>query len=228
VTAPPDLPPLDVEVCLSGVRDATAALLDGLRGLTDDEVRRPSLLPGWTVGHVLTHLARNADGVRRMIEGATRDLSVPMYPSAEARQADVEAGAGRPAAALVDDVAATAEALDASWPAGGAPAWEGSGLTLAGLLPVAEMPFRRWREVEVHRADLGLAFTWADWSDDYVAVELERTLAESAGRTPDHRRVQVGPEVDHRRVLAWLLGRAERPDGYPELTPWQASPPGTR
>ena len=79
MTPPPDLPPLDVEVCLSGVRDATAALLDGLRGLTDDEARRPSLLPGWTVGHVLTHLARNADGVRGMIEGATRDLSIPMW-----------------------------------------------------------------------------------------------------------------------------------------------------
>ncbi|QYG91440.1 maleylpyruvate isomerase family mycothiol-dependent enzyme [Iamia sp. SCSIO 61187] len=228
MTDRPDLPPLDVEVCLSGVRDATAALLDGLRGLTDDEARRPSLLPGWTVGHVLTHLARNAEGVRGMIEGAVRDVAVPMYPSAEARRADIEAGAGRPAAALVDDVAATAEALDASWPAGGAPAWEGSGLTLAGPLPVAEMPFRRWREVEVHRADLGLAFTWADWSDAYVAVELERTVAESAARTPDGHPVAIGPDDDHRLVLAWLLGRAERPDGYPELAPWQAPPPGPR
>lgn len=228
MTAPRALPPLDVELCLSGVRDATAALIDGLRGLTDDEARRGSLLPGWTVGHVLTHLARNAEGVRRMIEGATRGRSVPMYPSAEAREADIEAGAGRPAAALVDDVAVTAEALDASWPAGGAPAWEGSGLTLAGPLPVTEMPFRRWREVEVHRADLGLAFGWADWSDAYVAVELERTLAESADRTPDGCPVEVRPEDDHRRVLAWLLGRAERPDGYPELGPWQPPPPGPR
>ena len=33
-----------------------------VRGLTDDAARAPSRLPGWTRGHVLTHLARNAEG----------------------------------------------------------------------------------------------------------------------------------------------------------------------
>ncbi|HEV7722498.1 MAG TPA: maleylpyruvate isomerase N-terminal domain-containing protein [Iamia sp.] len=213
---------------LTGVRDATAALIDSLAGLTDADARRPSLLPGWTVGHVLTHIARNADGVRGMIEAATRGDVVPMYPSAEARLDGIEAGADRRAADLVADVRATAEGLDASWPAGGAPAWRGNGVTLAGLLPVAEMPFRRWREIEVHRADLGLAFTWADWSDAYLAVELETTLAESAGRTPDGRPVVVGPDDDPRHVLAWLLGRTERPAGQPEVGPWQPAPPTAR
>jgi maleylpyruvate isomerase len=205
---------------LDGVRAATAALVDGLAGLTDDEARRPSLLPGWTVGHVLTHLARNAEAVVGMVEAAGRGQAIPMYPSAAARQADIEAGADRPAAALVADVAATAEALDASWPAGGAPAWEGHGLTLAGALPVAEMPFRRWREVEVHRADLGLAFTWADWSDAYVGRELPVARARSAERTPDGQPVTLAPEDDHRAVLAWLLGRADAPEGRPALAPW--------
>ncbi|HEX7135066.1 MAG TPA: maleylpyruvate isomerase N-terminal domain-containing protein [Iamia sp.] len=205
---------------LDGVRAATAALLDGLSGLTDEQARQPSLLPGWTVGHVLTHLARNADGIRGMIAAAERGQAVPMYPSVEARQADIEAGSGRPAAALVADVAAAAEALDASWPAGGAVAWQGSGLTLAGHLPVAEMPFRRWREVEVHRADLGLAFTPADWSDAYVERELAVALARSAERTPDGRPVALRPGDDPRAVLAWLLGRAEAPAGQPDLAPW--------
>jgi maleylpyruvate isomerase len=205
---------------LDGLRDATAALVDGLAGLTDDEARRPSLLPGWTVGHALTHLARNADGIRGMVEAAARGDAVPMYPSGEARRAGIEAGAGRPAAALVADVVAAAEALDASWPAGGAPAWDGHGLTLAGRLPVAEMPFRRWREVEVHRADLGLAFGWADWSDAYVARELPVALARTPERTPDGRPVLVGPADDPRRTLAWLLGRADPPPGHPEIGPW--------
>jgi maleylpyruvate isomerase len=205
---------------LDGVRAATAALLDGLAGLTDDEVRRPSLLPGWTVGHVLTHLARNADGIRGMIAAAERSRAVPMYPSVEAREADIEAGAARSAEALVADVATAAEALDASWPAGGAPAWEGHGLTLAGRLPVAEMPFRRWREVEVHHADLGLAFTGADWSDGYVERELAVALGRSARRTPDGQPVVLGPDDDRRAVLAWLLGRAPAPAGRPDLAPW--------
>ncbi|MGI8680546.1 MAG: maleylpyruvate isomerase N-terminal domain-containing protein [Mycobacteriales bacterium] len=33
--------------------------------VTDDVSARTSLLPGWTVGHLLTHLARNADGTSR-------------------------------------------------------------------------------------------------------------------------------------------------------------------
>jgi hypothetical protein len=41
---------------------ATERLLDGLDGLSDVQVAGPSLLPGWTRGHVLTHLARNAEG----------------------------------------------------------------------------------------------------------------------------------------------------------------------
>ena len=131
-----------------------------------------------------------------------------------------EAGADRPAAALVADVAAAAEALDASWPAAGAPAWEGHGITLAGPLPVAEMPVRRWREIEVHRADLGLAFTWADWSDAYVDLELGIALGRSSERTPDGRPVVLGPEDDRRRALAWLLGRADAPAGQPGLAPW--------
>lgn len=205
---------------LDGLRAATAALLDDLGGLTDDEARRPSLCAGWTVGHVLTHLARNAEAVVRMVAAAERGQEKPMYPSAEARTADIGAGADRPAADLVADVRSTAEALDASWPAGGAAAWDGHGLTLAGRLPVAEMPFRRWREVEVHRADLGLGFGWADWSDAYVERELAVALARTPERTPDHTPVLVGPDDDRRRILAWLLGRADAPDGRPELAPW--------
>ncbi len=205
---------------MDGLRAATGALVDGLADLTDDEARRPSLLPGWTVGHVLTHLARNADGVRGMVEAAARGDEVPMYPSAEAREADIEAGSGRPAADLVADVVAAAEALDASWPAGGSPAWDGHGLILSGRLPVAEMPFRRWREIEVHRADLGLAFTWADWSDAYVERELPVALARTPERTADGGPVLVGPDDDGRAVLAWLLDRAAPPAGRAPIGPW--------
>ena len=48
-----------------GVRTSTAALVETLGGgqWTDDYVRGASLLAGWTRGHVLTHIARNADGI---------------------------------------------------------------------------------------------------------------------------------------------------------------------
>ena len=54
------------------VADANERFLDAIEGLTDDQVLRPSLLPGWTVGHVLTHVARNADSHVRRAEAASR------------------------------------------------------------------------------------------------------------------------------------------------------------
>jgi maleylpyruvate isomerase len=44
------------------VQDASALLAATAAALTDGQAREASLLPGWSRGHVLTHLARNADG----------------------------------------------------------------------------------------------------------------------------------------------------------------------
>ena len=44
--------------------------LDSVLETADVDPTQASRLPGWTVGHVLTHLARNADALRNMIEGA--------------------------------------------------------------------------------------------------------------------------------------------------------------
>jgi DNA-binding CsgD family transcriptional regulator len=38
--------------------------------MTDAEAREPSLLPGWTRGHVLTHVARNADALTNLLSWA--------------------------------------------------------------------------------------------------------------------------------------------------------------
>ena len=46
------------------------AMLEPIAG--DLDVTAPSLLPGWTVGHVLTHLARNADSMTLALAGAER------------------------------------------------------------------------------------------------------------------------------------------------------------
>ena len=43
--------------------DATARYLEALTTLSEPDVRAPSLLPGWSRGHVITHVARNADGL---------------------------------------------------------------------------------------------------------------------------------------------------------------------
>lgn len=47
----------------SRLAEATSRLLGTAAGLTDSQAREPSLLPCWSRGHVLSHLARNADGL---------------------------------------------------------------------------------------------------------------------------------------------------------------------
>src|SRR5919112_2556425 len=93
------------------LEEQTALVVQTARGLDDAAVRGPSLCPGWTRGHLLTHLARNADGLVNVAHSAVSGHLVPMYKSAAARNADVEAGAGRPAATLATDVENAAQRL---------------------------------------------------------------------------------------------------------------------
>ncbi|MGH9017274.1 MAG: maleylpyruvate isomerase N-terminal domain-containing protein, partial [Acidimicrobiales bacterium] len=196
--------PADTAAALAGCAAADDRLRRTLHGLDDGAVARPSLLPGWTVGHVLTHLARNADSHVRVLTAAREGRAVEQYPGGgRQREQDIDAGAGRPTAEIVEDVRHTTAALEASWAAMTADDWQAHGLSGGTPWPCAEMPGSRWREVEVHHADLGLAYTPADWPDDFVVRELPLALAGLDRR--------VGDAEVRRRLLAWLLGRGEQP-----------------
>ena len=81
------------------VAEAHAALddhLDAMSGSSGADPALPSLLPEWTRGHVLTHIARNADSFVRVLEAARRGEVVTQYEGGVAsRNADIEAGASR-------------------------------------------------------------------------------------------------------------------------------------
>lgn len=197
---------------LRGAIEAHRTLERSLAGLTDEAARRASLLPGWTVGHVLTHIARNADGLRAMLEGAQRGEVAEMYPGGfDCRNADIERGATRTAEALVDDVRMSAARLELAFDATDDAAWAGEGSTLLGPARIDSLPVRRWREVEVHHADLGLQYTWRDWPAEYVRVELAQlTMLWNSRRSMGL--TGLPPEalaVDEHHRVAWLLGRAE-------------------
>lgn len=176
---------------------ATAASID------DEIARRPSRLPNWTVGHVLTHVARNADGHTRRLEGALRGEDVPRYPGGSARRdRDIEEGSRRPAAELLADVTESAKRLEEAWDSSAQAGWPHPELRGADHWPTSGSPLRRLREVEVHHVDLGLGYEPADWSDEYVAWELPRALEQLSHRVS---------QPDARRLLAWLIGRAGLP-----------------
>lgn len=233
---------MEPEADVAGCRAAHRQLLETARRTTDDDVGRPTRLAGWTVGHVLSHLARNADSHAGMLAAAGRGEVADQYPRRGPRRADgIEAGARRPARELVADVAAATERLEAAWDATPPDVWRaGSGrMAAAGEVGAVELPFRRWRETEIHHADLGLGFGVDDWSAPYVERELPLQLAQLADRLPggaavelratDARGVWAVPpgaleplvvSAPLRRILAWLVGRGGYA-GAPALGPWR-------
>ena len=102
-------PQADIEGC----RVAHDLLRSVVADLGDAEVRRASKLPGWSVGHVLTHLARNAEAMCRRIDAAVRSEVIDQYEGGRAgRAAEIEAGANRDAAALRNDATSWSLTLD--------------------------------------------------------------------------------------------------------------------
>lgn len=82
----------------------TDMLLANVASFTDEEITQPSQCEGWTRGHVLTHLARSAEALTRLLDNALTGGNQPMYASPEQRSADIEAGATRSARELVADL----------------------------------------------------------------------------------------------------------------------------
>ncbi|MEO8694768.1 MAG: maleylpyruvate isomerase family mycothiol-dependent enzyme [Acidimicrobiales bacterium] len=224
---------------MSGARAAHQALLRSARKLRDADIARPSLLPDWTVGHVLTHLARNADGHCNMFDGAARGEVFDQYPGGRAQRAgEIEMGARRRATEIVDDLESTIAKLEAHWDRTTDAVWAtGRCRSFQGEMALAIQPFRRWREVEIHHHDAGTKFTWRDWSEAYTRRELEATIGSLAPRldgqalalrSTDSEHVWTVPEnsctvvevrAPRRQLLAWLTGRYDEPL-YPKLGPW--------
>jgi len=213
----PALPTEDLE----RVGEAESRLFASVRHLDDAAMRSSSLLPDWTVGHLLTHLARNADSHWRRTVASIEGVVVDQYPGGlSERAAEIEAGAGRAAAAILEDTALSSARMLEAWAAAPGGAWSGVTRDASGLeRPLAELPGRRWLEVEVHLVDLGTGPTHRDWSDAFVAACLPQMRAGSGARVPEGQVPPPPGTLDERDELAWLYGRLTRAD-LPVLGPW--------
>lgn len=222
----PDPVPDAIETSLQGLRASTDSLFASIADLTDPHAREASLLPGWSRGHVLTHIARNAEAIVNLVTWARTGEETPMYPSRDQRDADIEAGSGRPATELVDDVRTTHERMLAEIQQAPAESWanpirwgarnrEGTGRAI---------PFLRRVEVEVHHVDLSLDYTLAHLPEDFVQRMLTEVTAEYTADGDKPGLVLVssegedrwtigpgGPEVSgpSPSLLGWLLGRTD-------------------
>ena len=205
--------PADLARDIAGATAAHATVAAAIAGLDDATARQPSRLVGWTVGHVLTHIARNADSHTRILRAAQRGEVTDQYDGGvSARTAGIGAGASRSATELIDDVVASAATLERVRAETSPVGWAGHGIMPnSGEVAANDLPFRRWRESLVHLHDLGLAYSFADWPIGYVRLELGRMTSLWASRLPMGLTTlpPAAMAVDDRTRLAWLLGRAD-------------------
>ncbi|MFJ6918981.1 maleylpyruvate isomerase family mycothiol-dependent enzyme [Streptomyces sp. NPDC101133] len=220
---------------LASVRDATERLLTAVGKLDNASVTESSRLPGWSRGHVLAHLARNADALVNVLEGR------PMYVSGEARDADIERDAPRPLDAQLADLRESAARFQGT---GAAPAdWSRTVELRNGVTDSASrVPFRRWVEVELHHVDLGIGYELEDLPTEFTAREIDFLAARFAGHpdvpptrlTDGTRAWRTGREADTPEVtvtgppadlLGWLAGRREGSALTTEGGPLPALPP---
>jgi maleylpyruvate isomerase len=194
------------------VAEVQATLLAHLTN-EDFDPRRPSRLDGWSIGHLLTHVARNADSVVRRLDGARRGQATEQYPGgADERTREIEDGAGRTRSELLADIAASSAGV----------------LAIAGQLddaafarstkPIVGPPqdghtvlVRRAREVAVHQVDLGLGYEPSSWPDWLVEDLLADTMPRLTTRSAPHD------------LVAWLVDRG----AAPSLLAWNPGPQPT-
>lgn len=222
---------------LRSVRESTDRLLSAIAKLDNAALSGESQLPGWTRGHILAHLARNADALVNVFEGR------PMYESATVREADIERDADRPLEEHLADLrdswarflATTETAQD----------WSRTVELRGGVTDLAaNVPFRRWIEVELHHVDLDIGYALADLPDEFTEREIAFLADRWSGRPevpPVTLKTHNGDRLWHTggaegtpvtltgtpaELLGWLAGRGDKGahltlegDALPELPP---------
>ncbi|MHB9862618.1 maleylpyruvate isomerase family mycothiol-dependent enzyme [Streptomyces sp. YIM S03343] len=187
---------------LVSVQDATDRLRTAAAKMDNASVAEPSLLPGWTRGHVLAHLSRNADALVNVFQGR------PMYDSAAARDADIERDAPRPLDVHLTDLRDSAARFQA---AAAVPAdWSRTVELRNGVTDsAARLPFRRWAEVELHHVDLGIGYELEDLPVEFT----EREIGLLSERFTGH--AAIPPTLITDGTRAWRTGREAN---EPEVT----------
>ncbi|MEU9114550.1 maleylpyruvate isomerase family mycothiol-dependent enzyme [Streptomyces sp. NPDC048483] len=195
-------------------------------GLTQQQAGGATLIPPWTRGHVITHVARASDSLCRLLEGARTGVEIPQYASMAAREEEIEAGAGRPVAALLEDVLAGAVRFDEAVRTLPEEAWRRRVRLRTGELRTpASLVATRLRELEVHHADLAAGYAFGDVPKSAARYVIDDVIGALAGRdgvpgmrieATDGNLVRDiggggGPVIKGSTgdLLAWITGRGE-------------------
>jgi maleylpyruvate isomerase len=192
---------LEPDAARSALARHTALLFDTGRAVED--LTAHSLCDGWTRAHVLTHVARNADAIGRLVHWAVTGERREMYPGGrEGRNADIAAGAARPRAEILADLEeSSARVNTALEQVTGATASQEVEMRGGALVSAAELPFLRLREVVFHHVDLDAGFGFGQVEPELVEVFL-RDAVERLRAHPKAPAVQIRTD----RGDAWEVG----------------------
>jgi maleylpyruvate isomerase len=189
------------------------------------QVAEPSRLSGWTRGHVLSHLARNADALVNLLTWARTGTEARMYASPTERADGIEAGAYRALPDQLADLRAANQRFTGAAAAVPASRREFTVLSAQGReIPAREVPWLRVREAWLHLVDLDVAFELDDIPADIawtLAADVAAWMSSRTQVTADLRAEgQPGPirlghgeqaaatiEGTPQRIAGWLTGR---------------------
>ncbi|MBO0848980.1 MAG: maleylpyruvate isomerase family mycothiol-dependent enzyme [Pseudonocardia sp.] len=213
---------------LRWMREGTTIFVGAVDRLSDDELRAPSALPGWTRAHVVGHIARNAEALGRLATWARTGVETPMYTSREQRDADIEASALLPVSRLRVELVDTALALATAFDTMSQADWQAAVRSAQGReIPASQVPWLRVREVWLHAVDLDSGTRVRDLPEGMLDALLDDVCGAMSGRPEcpaavleptdrDDRSWRLGPSDDATAVTVrggaaelagWLVGR---------------------
>lgn len=231
--------PPDRSTVQSWLETETERLLVTVEAFWERDLSGDSSMPGWTLGHLLTHMARNADALCNLLRWAHTGVETPMYASKQQRNDDIDCGATRPGGAILTDVVDSAARLQAVADELQPEHWNHEVVTAQGrTIPATQVPWLRLREVAVHHVDLGASFD--DMPPGLIRALLEDVTNSTRTKpgwpslrieTVEGDTIEIGsPTVDVKgaqaKVLAWLTGRSAGQElitsssALPDLPAW--------
>jgi maleylpyruvate isomerase len=210
---------LEMDDAVEQVAAATERFLATVSGLSPFELDRPTLLPGWSRAHLLSHVARNADATRALLLGVRSGQPAQMYASMAVREADIEFGSRRPGEVILADAALSSQrfVMDA----------RATGAMLSGSFSLvgrdgsieerpASLPVnRRLQEVEFHHVDLDSGYTFNETPPGLLDAMLSMVIWElswqdfEVDELGDERGDERGGERGDDRRGRWSVGGVE-------------------
>jgi uncharacterized protein (TIGR03083 family) len=201
-----------VTATVEGVPRRTDELVNAVSVLTDDDLARPSGLPGWSRLTILCHLRYGATMTVRMTRATIDGQPTSFYPEGRElqRPRTLRPAPGESPRQVIASLAQRSAELADVWAGLGTGDWDRpvTDLNDDGRLPrmpltVGDLALLRFTEVEVHGSDLGIGLR--DWSTEFVQTTLPRRVSWLGRRTAPRLHESA------RLPMTWILAATDGP-----------------